>query len=154
MSKVLYKETQSLWWLVLILVLCGAQVLLAGIFQWGSKPIPMSMAILIASLLILPAVLVYNLTIIITEEYAFAKFGIGLLKRKVLLIDLDISKAEITSLPLLAGVGYRFGSRGLFLNTRPGPALFIPAKNGEKHFFVGTQNGEEILKILKDGNDE
>lgn len=154
MNKILYKETQSLWWLALILIVCGGQVLLAGIFQWGSKPIPMSMAILIASLLILPAVLVYNLTITITEEYARAKFGIGLLKRKVLLKDLDISKAEITSLSLASGVGYRYGSRGLFLNTRPGPALFIPAKNGGKHFFIGTRNGEEILKILKDGNDE
>lgn len=149
MSKVLYKETQSLWWLALLLILVGGLILLSGIFQWGSKPIPIAMAILIAALLILPALLVYNLTLTITEEYAFAKFGIGLLKRKVFLKDLDISLAEITSLPLLAGVGYRYGSRGLFLNTRPGPALFIPAKNGGKHFFVGTKNGEEILEILK-----
>lgn len=149
MSKVLYKETQSLWWLVLIFVFMGGQILLAGIFQWGTKPLPLNIAILIGLLLILPTFLFYNLTITITEEYAFAKFGIGLLKRKVLLKDLDISKAEITSLPLLAGIGYRYGSRGLFLNAKPGPALFIPAKNGGKHFFVGTGNGEEIIEVLR-----
>jgi len=149
MPKVLYKETQSLWWLTLILVLLGGQILLSGIFQWGSKPIPLEVAILIGGLIILPALLVYNLTIEITEEYAFAKFGIGILKRKVLLKDLDISKAEITELSLASGIGYRYGARGLFLNTKPGPALFIPAKEGKKHFFVGTRNGEEIIEILK-----
>ncbi len=150
MSKVLYKETQSLWWLTLILVLLGGQILVSGIFQWGSKPIPLEVSILLGGLIILPALLVYNLTIEITKEYAFAKFGIGILKRKVYIKDLDLSKAEITELSLASGIGYRYGSRGLFLNTKPGPALFIPAKEGKKHFFVGTRNGEEILRVLKD----
>lgn len=149
MSKVLYKETQSLWWLTLILVLLGGQILVSGIFQLGSKPIPLEVAILLGGLIILPALLVYNLTIEITEEYAFAKFGIGILKRKVYIKDLDLSKAEITELSLASGIGYRYGSRGLFLNTKPGPALFIPAKEGKKHFFVGTTNGAEITEILK-----
>ncbi len=148
MSKVLYKETQSLWWLVLIFIIMGGQIILAGIYQWGSKPIPLDIAILIGVLLILPTLLFYQLTITVTEEYAFAKFGIGLLKRKVNLKDLELSKAEITSLSLASGIGYRYGSRGLFLNTKPGPALFIPSKKG-KHFFIGTKNGEEILKVMR-----
>lgn len=149
MNKVLYKETQSLWWVSLILIFLGGQLLLSGIFQWGSKPIPLGVAIPLSVLIILPALLVYNLTIEITEKYAYAKFGIGLLKRKVLMKDLDLSKAEITSLSLASGVGYRYGSRGLFLNTKPGPALFIPSRNGKKHFFVGTKNGEELIALLK-----
>jgi len=124
-------------------------VLISGINQSGSKPIPLGLSIFIFCLMFLPAVLFYNLKITITEEYALAQFGPGLLKRKVLLKDLDISKAEITSLPLLAGIGYRYGSRGLFLNAKPGTALFIPAKNGGKHFFVGTGNGEEIIEVLR-----
>jgi len=68
MSKVRYKETQSLWWLVLIFVLMGGQILLAGIFQWGTKPVPLNIAILIGLLPILPTFLFYNLTITITEE--------------------------------------------------------------------------------------
>ena len=150
MNPVLYKETQSLWWLTLILIILGGQLLLSGIFQWGTKPIPIEIAIIIGVLLILPALLVYNLTITITEEYAYAKFGIGILKRKVLLEDLDIKNAEITRLSLASGIGYRYGSRGLFLNTKPGPALYIPGKDGKKHFWVGTKNGEEIISIIKD----
>lgn len=149
MNPVLYKETQSLWWLTLILLILGGHLLLSGIFQWGTKPIPVHIAILLAAFIMLPAFLIYNLTIEITEEYAYAKFGIGILKRKVLLKDLDITRAEITELSLASGVGYRYGARGLFLNTKPGPALFIPAKDGKKHFFVGTRNGEEILRVLK-----
>ena len=150
MSQIRYKETQSWWWLVLIFAILSIQILLAGIYQWGSKPLPMSVAIVIALIMFLPIILTYNLTITITEEYACAKFGIGLLKRKVLLKDLDIEKAEITHLSLAAGIGYRYGSRGLFLNTKPGPALYIPGKEGKKHFWVGTKNAEEIMKILKD----
>ena len=149
MSKVLYKETQSLWWLTLILIAIGIFTILSAIYQWGSKPIPIEVSILLGGFVILPALLVYNLTIEITEEYAFAKFGIGVLKRKVYLKDLDLSKAEITELSLASGIGYRYGSRGLFLNTKPGPALFIPAKEGKKHFFAGTKNGEEILNVIE-----
>jgi hypothetical protein len=150
MSKVLYKEKQTLWWLGLIMVAIGLPVLVSGINQLGSKPMGLGLSIFIFCLISAPAMLFYNLKITITEEFALAKFGPGLFKRKVVLKDLDISRAEITSLPLLAGIGYRYSSRGLFLNTKPGPALFIPGKSGKKHFFVGTQNGEEIIKILKD----
>ena len=150
MSQIRYKETQSWWWIALILASVGVQVLLAGIYQWGTKPVPMDIAVIIAAVTVLPGLLIYNLTITITEEFACAKFGIGLLKRKVLVEDLDIEKAEITHLSLASGIGYRYGSRGLFLNTKPGPALYIPGKEGKKHFWVGTKNGEEILRVIKD----
>ena len=148
MPKVLHKKPQSLWWLVLLFLIVGCHGILAGVYQWGSKPIPLGMSILIGGILVLSTLFFYQLTITIPEEYALAKFGIDLLEHKVLIKDLELPKAKINSLSLLSGVVYRYDSRELFFNTKPGLALFIPG-NKDNHFFVGTKHGEKIIKVLK-----
>ncbi len=108
-----------------VLVGISILILLASIFQWGSKPIPILGAVLFIAILAVPLLLFYKLSITIDAGEAIIQFGIGLLRRKININNLDLSTAQVIDLPWQAGVGYRISTEGAFFNTRPGPALFI-----------------------------
>ena len=148
MKKIYYSETQSMKMLVFILISIGVFVLLAGIFQWGSKPAPLGLTIFIFLLLAGLTLPFYQLSIKICESHARIRFGIGWLKRKIAIDNLDLSDIQIIDLPWYAGIGYRISSEGSFFNTKPGPAVLIKTKDGSPPFFVGTDKYEEIIRVL------
>jgi len=147
-KQLLYKETQPMTWFVLLFLVFAIFILLAGIYQWGTKPIPLEAAIPLALFFCALTFPLYKLVIEVSETEVKAYFGIGWIKRRIAIKDLDLSTAEIISLPWYAGIGYRISNRGTFMNTRPGAALFIKTKNKQSEFFVGTKNASEILKTI------
>ncbi len=149
-EKIYYSETQSLWWFVTLFSLLAIWVILAGIYQWGTKPIPLILALGLATLFILICLAFYQLKIVITATTAKAYFGVGWLKKQFDIHQLDISQARIEKIPLYYGIGYRISPKGVFLNTRPGPALYVPTTDRRSAFFVGTAQAGEIIEVLKE----
>jgi hypothetical protein len=90
----------------------------------------------------------YRLTIKINDNYIIAIFGIGLLKRKIKILDIDFSTLEITKPPMLAGVGIRLTPKGWLWNVKFGKAIYFKSKSG-KTFFVGTDEPEIIVQKLR-----
>lgn len=138
-----------MYWFPLFMMGIAAFVLFAAFMGWGSKPAPIELGFFIFILFGLLSLPFYKLTITVTQHYAVASFGIGWIKKKVLIKDLDLTTAEIVNLPWYAGVGYRWGSQGTFMNTRPGPALLIKTHNKYDEFFVGTKNGSAIIRVIE-----
>ena len=147
-EKVHYKETQSMWWFVTLFGLLAVWVVLAGIFKWGTHPIPLSLAFGMALLFILICLAFYQLKIVVTTTKVKAYFGVGWLKKQFDIDQLDTTKARTEKLPWYYGIGYRISPKGVFLNTKPGPALYIPTKDGRSAFFVGTTNAKKIITVL------
>jgi len=151
MKDVKYKETQTLYWFVVLFALITIFIVLATYFKWGSRPIESWLyAIPLVIINSLPILAFYNMKIAIDTEMASVKFGIGLIKKQIPVGDLDLTTAEIVYLPWYAGIGYRIGSKGTFFNTKPGPALLIKTKNRNTEFFVGTKHGKEIIAVLEE----
>lgn len=149
MKKIYYRETQKMRIFVFAMCIIGGLVLIASIFQWGSKPIPIGLGLLIALLFVGLLLPFHNLTIRVCESHATVKFGIGWLKRQVLLDNLDLNTVQIIDLPWYVGIGYRISTEGTFFNTKPGPALLIKTKDGSPPLFVGTNNYEEIITTIQ-----
>lgn len=151
MKHLKYEETQSMYWFTLLFGTVTIFIIAATYFQWGSNPISSWLfALPLIIINILPILAFYNMKIIVDSEVASVKFGIGWLQRKIPIQDLDLSTAEIVSLPWYAGVGYRINNMGTFFNTKPGAALLIKTKNRNTEFFVGTKNGKQIIAILEE----
>lgn len=151
MKQVKYSETQHLYWFVIFFSILFILIILSTFFGIGHKPIPSwSAGGLLAGIIFLPILMVYNMKITIDSKIASVKFGIGWIKRQIPIKDLDLSTAEIIQLPWYAGIGYRISLKGTFFNTKPGPALLIKTKNRNTEFFVGTKHGEQIITILQE----
>ncbi len=147
-ENILYRETQGMYWFPALMMGIAIAIVFAYVYQWGTKPVPLEIAILIFVLFTILSLPFYKLTITVTQTYVLASFGVGWIKKKVLIKDLDLTTAQIVNIPWYAGIGYRWGKQGTFLNTRPGPALLIKTHNKYDEFFVGTKKGKEIIDIL------
>ncbi len=100
-QSILYKETQVFKWLLIISILLVAIFAMWNYRIWHPEH---SNLISISSpgiFLLITLVLFYKLKITITKEKAIASFGIGIIKKTVLISDLHIEKAEQVDIPLL-----------------------------------------------------
>ncbi len=91
--------------------------------------------------------LFYSLTVSIDETHVKASFGIGLLRRKILLSE--IKSAEATRNKWYYGWGIRFlGSEGWMFNISGLDAVKFELKNGKK-FRIGTDEPAKLVAALK-----
>ena len=75
-----------------------------------------------------------------------AKFGIGLIKRSLLLSEIDYSTIEEIKIPAVYGIGIRITPHGTLYNVKIGNAIKIKSHN--KTFLVGTDEYTRIKNTL------
>ena len=141
-----YKQTQFGVLLTVILSLISIITLGLFLFKIGKNPIPLVPTLGIISLFVLILLSFYKLTITITDEKIEAKFGIGLIKRSLLLSDIDYNTIEEIKTPALYGIGIRITPYGILYNVKTGSAIKIKSHN--KTFFVGTDEFSIINDTL------
>ena len=149
MKNILYKETQYFRSLIVIMIIITT--LLVGVSAFFSTEASSGSSVYIATslLFIVIIILFYKLDIIITERNAILSFGVGLVKRKLPVNQLNLETAQIVNTTLLWGIGYRFTPHGTLFNTRLGKAIHIKTKNKNSEFFVVTDNIEAIKTAIK-----
>lgn len=87
------------------------------------------------------------LTVSIDEKYVKASFGIGLIRKKILLSD--IKSVEVVKNKWYFGWGVRFlGSEGWMYNISGLDAVKFELKNGKK-FRIGTDDPSKLAEVLK-----
>ena len=145
MKKIIYIKTQ--YGLLLNILMSLSIFLIYAVYQ----KIPNSTSSLILWLtigfILLIWLLMYKLTFVIDQESITAIFGIGLLKRKVKINEIDFSTLKVVVPSKFAGIGIRLTPLGWLWNVKFGKAIYFKTKNG-KTFFVGTDEPEEIISIL------
>ncbi len=139
-----YKKTQKGF---IISILFAALIVVIAIY-YLSENISELFLYLMVSVLTACILLFYKLTITIKEETITALLGVGFLKRKVAIKDIDFSTLEKVNFSLLTGIGIRLTSKGWLWNVKIGDAIYFKTKNN-KTFLVGTDEADEIIKILK-----
>ncbi|WP_375238717.1 hypothetical protein [Aurantibacter sp.] len=116
------------------------------LFQIGSNPIPLIPVLGLTGLFLLIILSFYKLTITIDDKKIEAKFGIGLIKRSLLLSEIDYSTIEEIKVPATYGIGIRITPHGTLYNVKIGNAIKIKSHN--KTFFVGTDEYTRIENTL------
>ena len=143
----LYKKTQYVKLVIIILTVVVIGFLSPFILQSGDNPIPWLYLAFIVLLLLLVALTFYKLTITIDHEKIEAKFGVGLLKRSLKIKDINYDSIENIKVPALYGIGIRLTPHGWLYNVSIGNAIKIKSNN--KTFFVGTEDFKTIHSILQ-----
>ncbi len=143
-----YKNTQYGIFLNLFMFAIIVFIFYGYYNQLGNKPIPLIPTILIVALFVFIILLFYKLTITIDDEKFTAIFGIGLIKKSILLKDIDLNSIEKLKMPWYVGIGIRMTKKGWLWNVKVGDSLYLKTKDSKKVFLVGTDDFEEIKKIL------
>lgn len=145
MKKNIYVKTQ--YGLLLNILMSLSVFLIYAIYQNNSNSTSSMILWLTIGFMLIIWLLMYKLTILIDKESITAIFGIGLLKRKVSINEIDFSTLKVVVPSKFTGIGIRLTPLGWLWNVKFGKAIYFKTKNG-KTFFVGTDEPEKIIAIL------
>jgi hypothetical protein len=121
-------------------VLCLA---VAGILPEGAD-----ITLGLAAILAVCALLFSSLTVEVTDQHLRWRFGPGLIRKQVLLADID--HAEVTRTKVIEGWGIHLTSRGWLYNVSGFQAVAIRLKTG-KQFLLGSDEPEKLVMALREG---
>jgi len=144
-----YQKTQYGIFLCIFLFVTQLFTLYSAYYQTDNNTIPFPISFIIFILLLIAIILFYKLNITIDNEKIEAKYGIGLLKKSILLNDINIDSIENPKIPWYYGIGIRLTPKGWLWNIKFGHAIYIQNKNKTKTFLVGTDDYQTIKNILK-----
>jgi hypothetical protein len=99
----------------------------------------------VAAILGVSAILFSSLTVEVTDQHLRWKFGPGLIRKQVLLADID--RVEVTRTKVKEGWGIHLTSRGWLYNVSGFQAVAIRLKTG-KQFLLGSDEPEKLVKVL------
>ena len=134
---------------VIVLVICVILLLLiTPLLNFGNihqiPPIGLASILII---LVLTLVLFYSLTVEIKEKILVCYFGIGLIRKKIPLAD--IQQVQMVQNPMYAGWGIRWmPGKYWLLNVSGLRAVELTLKNG-KRFRIGTDEPEKLVDAIK-----
>ncbi len=147
-QNIKYQETQNALWITIPMLVIIIFLILSYFYQWGDSPIPLSATITTSLIIVGIILLFFKLTLTIDDVNIKVSFGIGLIKKSIALKDINLQTTEELKTPWNFGIGMRVTKYGLLYNTKPGVAIKLNYKNSEKAFLVGTDNFDEIKKVL------
>lgn len=148
MSKIYYTKTVYSVWLIVIILLFMLGIGISYYFQWGSKPIPATVTGILEVFFLLVVLLMYKLNTTINSDEIRVTFGIGLIKKSMLLTEIDIDKLKKMVIPWYYGIGIRITPHGMLYNVKPGDALLIHSKKVTKTLLFGTDDASKIIKTI------
>lgn len=145
-----YKKSQVGWVIMGIFTPVILFLYLAYANQWGNNPLPFVPFLLFTGLLIIICSLFYKLTIELDESTLKLTYGIGLIRIKLKIDELE--HIEIIKNPWYYGLGIRITPKGMLYNIQGSKAVNIKYMgNGKsKSVLVGTPEPERLKKALEE----
>ena len=105
--------------------------------------------LLVAFFLFALLLLFYKLHIKVDEQELEISFGIGVVKKKFLLSDIDTSTFYDKKIPWYYGVGWRYDFKGnVLFSAGSGTALTFRLKNSENKIMIVTKNREALKNAI------
>lgn len=145
-----YKEFQPGW--ILFVLILPAQLLITYLYfnGLGDKPLDRNSFMIISLLNFLVCLLFYGLTTSITADKITASFGIGIIRKRILIKR--IKSVEIVKNPWYYGWGIRFIPKGMLYNISGLDGVELRFKDTNSVIRIGTRQPlklkEEIEKRL------
>jgi len=143
-----YKEFQFGWLIFIFLI--PVQILIAYFYinNIGDRPMDATGYITVNVILVIPYFLFYGMTTRITNEQIVISFGIGLIKKKILLSRVT-SVEQVTS-PWYYGYGIRFIPNGMMYNIGGSNGVELVFNDTKRIFRIGSKDASRLQReILK-----
>lgn len=140
----IYKKTQ---FGILGIIMFVSMLIMSIVYFYGSSSNFLVPYLILMFVFVVTILLFYKLTISIDEEKITAIFGIGFLKKTILLNEID--SIENYEIPWYAGIGVRLTPKGWLWNVSTGNAVLIQNKTKTITFLVGSNEVDEVINILK-----
>lgn len=144
-----YRHTQIGWAIIVPVLLVFAGVLVMTAFPAGKTgAIP-----LVAAFVVVVLSLFSTLNVTVTEDWVQCRFGIGLIRRNIHLVD--VQRVEAVRNKWYYGWGIRLTPHGWLWNVSGLDAIELTFTDGRK-FRIGTDDPERLLEAIRanqvDGN--
>jgi hypothetical protein len=143
-----YEKTQYGLFIIAFSLIISIFIGYSYYYQLGEKPLPLTVTLLLIGVLILSLITFYKLTIRIDKEKITATFGFGIIKKTMLLSEIDKNSIEKVIMPWYVGIGIRITPKGTLYNVKTGDAILIKNKQQTKTFLVGTDDFKNIKTVL------
>jgi hypothetical protein len=141
----MYSHTQTGW--LTIIALAGALLAIGAAGMELGPESPARGGLLATEIILALLIPLFGwLTVTVDDEKVTAKFGIGLIRKKIRIID--IQTATQVRNKWYYGWGMRMGPWGWMYNVSGLDAVEIELKNKGK-FRIGTDEAEELLRAIK-----
>ncbi len=147
MKKHIYIENQLFYWAIIPFAIIIMLLLALTYLNLGSKPIPTKIAFISIIFFIVIILLFYKMSIKIDRKQIIISFGIGIIKKAILISDIDIDSFEKYKINRYCGVGIRMLKNGWLYNTKIGEA--IKFKINGRVIVIGTSNYNKIHNTLQ-----
>lgn len=143
----IYKEEQVGWSMMGVMFFFIVLIFVFYLLQIGSNPIPlfgMVIFIVIATAVIL---MFYKLTVVIDKNYLKVIFGIGLIRKKFNIDEIETVKK--TKSKWYNGWGIRFIKNGTLYNIQGFNAVELSFKNKKRRVLIGTKSNSKLETEIK-----
>lgn len=143
----LYKKSQTGWFMIIIFTVILVFLTFAYIYQLGNRPLPKPAFITLALVFILLLLSFYKLTLKVNDSILHVIYGIGLIHFRFQLQKvLEIKEIKI---PAYIGVGIRITSKGMLYNIQGNKALELTYHDNElKKIKIGTNDGPNLKAAI------
>lgn len=143
---IVYQENHYFYWIIIPIIAVLIFINVAYFMQLGDNPIPLTSYLLLSGLFLLILLAVYDLKVKIYPSMISISFGIGLLRKRIFIDDIDIESIKQCKIPWYYGIGLRFTPKGTVYNTNPGNGIMIRASG--KNYMIETQNFEKMKEKI------
>lgn len=146
-NKIIYSENQYSYLIIIPMILIILSLIIMDYFNLGDKPIPSSITFL--SILFFSTLigLFYKMSTKICCDRIEIQFGIGVIKKHILISKIDFKSIEKFKIKWYHGMGIRLLKDGWLYNVKTGTA--IKFSTPQKSFAIGTNNYKKIFEVLK-----
>jgi hypothetical protein len=145
-----YKKTQIGWIIIAIFVAILFILYFAHQNQWGNDPLPFVVFVFLEIVFTITLLLFYKLTIELKDSELTLTYGIGLIRIKFRMAELE--EVQITKTSWYHGLGIRFTPTGMLYNIQGMKAVKIKyhRKGKSKWVLVGTAEPNALKQVLED----
>ena len=149
-----YKSFQVMWILVVIFIPIMAFMVYAFFTQIGNNPLPLIMMISFEIVFICILLFFYGLTVEVTDEQIILSFGIGLIKKRIKLEDVDTTR--VVRNQWYYGLGIRIIPNGWLYNAHGLGAVELTIKNRKNIIRIGSPESKVLKseidkRLMKEG---
>jgi hypothetical protein len=142
-----YSRFQFGWVIVVIFTGIIIWMTLAYIHHWGNNPIRKPEYILFLILFGSLLLTFFGMRVSVDEKFIAIKFGIGLFGKRVAVNA--VRSVQIVKYPVYYGYGIRIVPGGILYNVSGRKAVEIRLKNKKGVIQIGTNDAEELVRIIE-----
>lgn len=144
-----YKNFQFSYLITILFLMFMIFMTFSWYYQWGINPVSTGGFVFFVILFLLILLNFYGMTTIITNREIIIKFGVGLIRKKILLEKIESISA--TDYPVWYGYGIRITPMGWLYNVSGRQAVEIKIIGKKYRILIGTREQEYLLQGIRTG---